>query len=403
MNARPLGHPVRKARHAEAGFRLARLFGVEIRLDWSLLIIFALVTINLGAGVLPSWHPSWGPVGVWVGAAIAAVTLFASLLAHELSHALVARTQGVEVRRITLFLFGGVAHLEGAPPSPRAEFLIAVIGPLVSFAIGFTLTALGLFLSRPELASTQDFDDTLAVFRAMGPGVTLMLWLGPVNVMLGLFNLVPGYPLDGGRVLRSALWAVTRDQLKATRWASFVGQVIAWTVMAFGLLRVIRGDLMGGLWFALIGWFLFGAARAGFQEQLVRRTLEHVPVSRIMRTRLERVGPGMLLEELIRDHVMADDQRAWPVESDGQLLGLVTFDDLRKVPYEEWERRTVADVMTPARSLASITPEAGAEVALQELSQRQLDQLPVLDQEQHLLGLVRRQDLVRWMALRANA
>lgn len=391
-----------RPRDPTSGFLLARLFGVEVRLDWSLLIIFALVTINLAAGVLPSWHPDWGRLGVWVGAALAAVTLFASLLAHELSHALVARTQGVSVKRITLFLFGGVAHLEGAPPSPRAELLIAVIGPLVSFAIGLCLTSVGLLLARPMLAGTETFDDTLEAFRRMGPGATLMLWLGPVNLMLGLFNLVPGYPLDGGRVLRATLWALTGDQLKATRWASFVGQVIAWVVMAFGAMRVLRDDLVGGLWLALIGWFLYGAARAGFQEQLVRRALEHVPVSRVMRTRLERVTPNMSVDELVRDHVMADDQRAWPVELDGQLLGLVTFDDLKRVPHEAWGQFTVSEVMTPVQTLSALAPEADAEKALEQLAQRDVEQLPVVDREHHLLGLVRRQDLLRWMSLHAG-
>lgn len=390
-------------RAGRRGFLLARLFGIEVRLDWSLTIIFALVTINLGAGVLPSWHPSWGYVAVWGGAAIAAVLLFASLLAHELSHALVARTQGVPVKTVTLFLFGGVAHLESEPPSPKAEFLIAVVGPLVSFALGAAMTLAGLWLAGPqlELMRGASFEETVALFAGMGPGVTLLLWLGPLNLMLGAFNLVPGFPLDGGRVLRAALWAGTGDLLKATRWASNVGQLVAWGVMALGILNVLRGNLAGGLWLLLIGWFINGAARAAFQQQLLKHSLEDVPVSRLMLTRLDRIPPTLTLEEFVRDHVMAEEQPTWPVEENGVLLGLVSFEDVRKVRRELWPTALVREVMTPATQLSSIPPGADAEKALEELSRREVEQLPVLEGG-HLLGLVRRKDLVRWLTLHGD-
>ena len=260
----------------KSGFLLARLFGVEVRLDWSLTVIFALVTINLGAGVLPSWHPAWSSTSVWAASFAAAVLFFASLLAHELSHAFVARAQGVPVNRVTLFLFGGVAHLEGEPPSARAEFLIAIGGPLTSLALGLLMTGAGLLGAGPQLALMDGatFEETLALFSGMSPGVTLLLWLGPLNLMLALFNMVPGFPLDGGRVLRAGLWAATGDLLKATRWASNVGQLVAFGVMGLGLLNALRGNLVGGLWMVFIGWFIRRAARASFQQQLIKQTLE---------------------------------------------------------------------------------------------------------------------------------
>lgn len=385
-----------------AGLLLARIFGVEVRLDWSLLIIFALVTVNLGAGVIPSWHPSWNAGFVWSGAAIASALLFASLLAHELSHAFVARARGVPVNRVTLFLFGGVAHMEKEPPSPKAEFLIAVVGPITSIGLGVLLTSLGLWLADPMLFVTgSTVEETLAIFRSMGAGVTLLLWLGPLNVLLGVFNLVPGFPLDGGRVLRAVLWASTGDLLKATRWASYVGQAVAFGLIALGLLSLFQGDLTGGLWLGLIGWFLNGAARASYTQLLLRRSLEDVPVKSLMSTRLDRVPPHLTLDQFVRDHVLNDDQRIWPVETEGILVGMVSFDDLRRVPRNAWETATVREVMTPASQLTGLRPDAGAEEALKELSTRETEQIPVVE-DGHLLGLVRRKDLLRWLSLHAG-
>lgn len=386
------------------GFLLARLSGIEVRLDWSLAIIFTLVTLNLGLGVLPSWHPEWGLLRVWFGAAIAASLLFASLLAHEMSHALVARTQGVPVTRVTLFLFGGVAHLENEPPTARAEFLIAVVGPLTSLVLGVLMTGAGIWLAGPQLATVPGatLEESMALFSGMGAGVTLLLWLGPLNVMLAAFNMVPGFPLDGGRVLRSALWASTGDLLKATRWASNVGQVVAWSVIALGLLNMVRGNIGGGVWLVLVGWFVNRAAKASFQQQQLKHALEDVPVSRLMLTRLDRIVPTLTLDQFVRDHMMVEDQLVWPVESQGVLLGMISFDDLRKVPRESWSTALVRDAMIPASQLSTLPPGAGAEKALEELTRREVEQLPVLE-EGHLLGLVRRKDLMRWLSLQMGA
>lgn len=232
-----------------------------------------------------------------------------------------------------------------------------------------------------------------------------MRWSGPLNVMLALFNvmlalfnMVPGFPLDGGRVLRSVLWASTGDLLKATRWASNVGQVVAWSIMAMGVLNMVRGNLGGGVWLLLIGWFVNRAAKASFQQQALKDALEDVPVSRLMLTRLERISPTLIIDEFVRDHVMAEDQLAWPVEAEGVLLGMITFDDLRQVPRASWASTRVHDVMIPAAMLSTLPPGAGAEQALEELTKREVERLPVLEAG-HLLGLVRRQDLMRWMSL----
>lgn len=392
------------ARRRAGGLGLGRILGVEIRLDLSLLVIFALVTFNLGAGVLPRWHPAWSPVAVWALALGAAVLFFASLLTHEMAHALVARRMDVPVRRITLFLFGGLAHLEGEPKSPKAEFLIAVVGPATSLVIGALATAAGVWLAGPalELGVVEGPEAALAAMHGLGPLATVLLWLGPVNLFLGLFNLVPGFPLDGGRVLRALLWGATGDLTRATRWASWSGQGVAWVLMGVGVMNVLGGGLVSGLWLVLIGWFLNNAARTSYQQLLVRQALEDVPVTRLMRTQLDRVGPELSVDELVREHVMVSDQHAFPVESQGVLQGLVSFEDLRKVPQADWVRTPVGAVMTPLDELAALSPDADGEQALEQLAQRDVEQLPVLDEEAHLLGLVRRQDLVRWLALQSG-
>jgi Zn-dependent protease len=382
-------------------FRLGRLFGVDIYVDWSLLIIFTLITVELGLQVFPSWHPGWHSVTVWGTAFAAALAFFASILAHELSHAVVGNASGVPVGGITLFLFGGIAHLEAEPDSPKSEFWMAIVGPLTSLVIGALATVAGLWVAGDSLRAALSAGDVEAAREALtrvGPGATLLLWLGPINVILGLFNVVPGFPLDGGRVLRSILWAITKDLRKATRWAARVGQLFAWTLMGLGVIDFFTGAFMSGLWLVLIGWFLNNAARGSYQQLLVREALEGVPLSRVMRSALLRVPPELSVEEFVRDYALSSDQQAFPVEDeDGRLLGLVSVDQLPKLEQQGWTQKQVSEIMIPADELRSLPPEADARRALEELSHRGVNELLVSDGPR-LLGLIRRRDLVRWLS-----
>jgi Zn-dependent protease len=262
----------------ETGLRIGSIAGIEIRVDFSLTIVFLLVTFSLGGGVFPAWHPDWSLGLVWFTAAAAAVLLFVSILLHELAHAVVGRAQGMRVPRITLFVFGGVAHLEDEPHDWRAELWMAIVGPLASFAIAvacFLLT--GLMLGAMEI----DPADPLAAFAALDPVTTILAWLGPVNMALALFNLIPGFPLDGGRVLRALLWGATGDVVRATRWATAMGQAVGWLLIAagFAMMLGLRLPYFGtgvasGVWIALIGWFLNNAAIASYRQLLARRPIE---------------------------------------------------------------------------------------------------------------------------------
>lgn len=396
-----VAHPSEPAeRRAFRGPKLGTLWGVEIALDWSVLLIFVLITYNLGAGVLPQWHPTWSATLVW-GSALATSSLFLlSILLHELAHALVGRRQGITIRRITLFLFGGVAHLEDEAKSPKAEFLMAIAGPLCSVAIGAIALTVGSMLAAPafDSLSPSDPEAMLVALQQVGPLATILLWLGPINLLLAAFNIVPGFPLDGGRVLRSALWALTGDIKKATRWASGVGRGIAWALMAWGVFLAFGGQLLSGLWLILIGWFLSAAATASYQQVLAREVLDQVPVQRMMRTELRRVAPDVSIEVFVNDYLMATEQRSFPVEVDGTLLGLVCLNDIRGVPRQDWARKSVADVMTPADKLATVGPTSDAHIVLQQLNTRHVNQVPVVE-DRRLIGMIQRADILKWLEL----
>jgi Zn-dependent protease/CBS domain-containing protein len=384
------------------GFRVGSIAGVQIFADWSLIIIFVLVTFTLGVGVLPAWHPDWAAGVTWVTAFAASVLFFASVLIHELSHALVGRANGIDIRRITLFVFGGMAHLEREPHAWRAELLMAIVGPITSFVLG------GLFLLVGGLTAERvvlNPDDPLQALAALDPFSTVMLWLGPVNIMLGVFNLVPGFPLDGGRVLRAVIWGATGDVYRATRWAAAFGQAFAWLLIAcsFAMILGLRlpffgTGVFGGLWLALIGWFLNNAAFMSYRQLLTRRSLENVPVSRVMLSSFATVAPHTSLATLIDEYIMRSDQRAFPVVEGDRLVGLVCLEDVRRLSPAERATQSVRDVMTPAHELATIAPEEAAAEALQALSRRAVNQLPVVKDGQ-VRGLIRREDILKWLSL----
>ncbi|MGH2537690.1 MAG: M50 family metallopeptidase [Candidatus Promineifilaceae bacterium] len=388
-----------------SGFSIGRIFGIQINIDWSWLLIFVLVTWNL-VTLFGNSQPGWG-LGLQIGVAVvAALLFFASVLAHELAHSLVAVAQGVPVRNITLFLFGGVSNIQREPPSPRAEFLITIVGPITSIVLGVLFLLLGglslgdmgaLARSRPEQVVAQ-----------LGPVSTLLLWLGPINIILGLFNLIPGFPLDGGRVLRSILWAATDNLRRATRWAARVGQVIAWLfiiagiAMVFGVRLPIFGTgLVSGLWLAFIGWFLNSASVQSYQQVVVRDILEGIPVRAMMRPNPPTVPAGASVEQLVHETLMTSDDHAFPVQEDGRLAGVVTLQDVRGVPRDQWGQTTVGQIMTPRDQLSTINSRTDANEALRELMARDVRQLPVMD-DGKLVGVLRRRDIMRWLQLNSE-
>jgi Zn-dependent protease/CBS domain-containing protein len=386
------------------GIRLGKLFGIQIVLDWSLIVIFTLVVLSLGAGAFPAWHPDWSRALSFGVALAAAALFFVSILLHELSHALVAKAFKIPVGRITLFLFGGIANIEQDPDSPKKEALIAAVGPATSITLGVVFTLLAAVLVRA--GAGPDADPALIV-RQMGPVTTLLAWLGPVNILLGIFNLLPGFPLDGGRVLRATLWGLTGSLHKATRWAAGVGQAFGWLLvmlgvaMAFGFwIPVLGGGLVNGLWLALIGWFLATAARSAYQQLLVREALEGVPVSRIMRRELPPPVPATATVSAFVDEVaMQGDHSLYPViDASGSLEGFVRVSAVRDLPRSQWADRPVRELAKPVSQLTTARPDEAAYEALGRMGRHDDDTIVVVDNER-VVGLVSSKDVARWLSL----
>ncbi len=385
------------------GFRVGRFFGVEIIADWSVLLIVGLIAFGLGTGLFPTWHPDWPPALVWGTSLVSALLFLVSIGIHELSHALVGRWQGVPVRRITLFVFGGMAHAEREPGSPKAELLMTIVGPLSSLAIGVGASFAGIQLAGANAFETVDPEVFLA---GLSPTASLLLWLGPINITLAIFNLVPGFPLDGGRVFRAIVWWVTGDLHRATRLATNAGRGFGWGLVMLGLalsfgltLPGLGTGLSQGLWLMLIGWFLANAARASYSQLTMREALGDLRVSDVMRTHIDTVDPELDVSSFVREHVMQSDQTGFPVVDGGDhggVLGMVTLNDIRRAPRERWHDLRVRDVMVPADRLDTLSPGASALDALNQLTEH--DQVPIVDHGR-LVGLARRQDVMKWVIL----
>ncbi len=387
------------------GIALGRLFGIDIHIDWSWFFIFLLVVWQLGAGLFPAWHPLWGPGLSWGVAICAAILFFASVLAHELAHSLVAISKGLPVRRITLFLFGGVSNIQREPPSAGTELQIAVVGPVISIVLGIICLILGgLGAARVQDAVVSP---AIALSR-LGPGFTLLLWLGQVNLLVGVFNLIPGFPLDGGRVLRAMLWSATGSLRRATRMATTTSHVVAWVFIVAGILMMFGASLpvfgsgiMGGIWLAFIGWFLNNAAEMSYRQVVIHDVLEGVPVSRLMRQDLPTVAPDLPVSRLVDSYMMRTDQRQFPVVRDGRLEGVVGVEDVHQIPRNQWDFTPVTAIMRPAAQIPSVSPDEDASAALEKLANDESGQAPVLDSGRYV-GMLRSNEVLRWLQLHAD-
>ncbi|HET6381682.1 MAG TPA: site-2 protease family protein [candidate division Zixibacteria bacterium] len=360
-------------------FSIGTIAGVRIALHPSWLVIAFLVTYSLAVGDLPARFPRWEPALHWVVAAGVAALFFLSVLAHEMSHALVARRFGIRVSDITLFVFGGAAQLEGDARSPRQEALIAVAGPLCSLLIGAMLYGVGAVTSHPQLGA-------------------LVAWLAFINLTLGVFNLFPGFPMDGGRLLRALLWRLRGDQFAATRNAAMVGRGFGYLLIAGGVFLAFQsGGLFSGIWLALIGWFITTAAEAAVAQAGVQRTLLGVRVRDVMDPEPPSVSPNEPVGDLIHERMMRGEGRSFLVRhDDGGLAGIVTLTDVRRVAREDWPHARVTDIMTRFADLATAHPDEPVEEALERLQEREVNQLPVVDEDgRTVVGLLTRAGIVR--------
>jgi Zn-dependent protease/CBS domain-containing protein len=376
---------------------LGRLFGINIYLDWSWFIIFFLITWNLSAFIFPMLRPDWDTRLNWIVGVSASLLFFSSVLAHEIAHSLVAKARGINVKSITLFIFGGIANIESEPPDPKSEFLIAAAGPAMSFFIGFVFILLGNILAG------QFFPVPIT---QLDPIITLFLWLGPINVILAVFNLVPGFPLDGGRILRSAIWKVTNNFRKATLFASIAGIGIALLLVSTGILMVLGiqvpifgTGLLGGLWLVFIGWFLYNAVIHSYRQVVAREMLSDTPVENIMIPEVPAVSSRLNIAELAANHILGKNERTFAVVEESRLVGLIRIEDVDNVSIGEWEQTKVGDIMTPVEKLSFINPKDSTGEALNKLGDQ--NSTPVVENG-NVVGILRKRDILLWLGLRSN-
>lgn len=395
-----------------SSFRIGRLLGIDLRVDSSWLFVLVLVVWSLSS-LFARWHPDWEPLTVLSVAVLAAVAFFSSVLLHELAHSLVARLYGVPVRDITLHMFGGVSNIEHEPPSPAAELLIAVVGPVTSLVLGVAMTVIAAILAG---LAGLDADAAAEVVAHMGPLATVLFWLGPINVAVGLFNLVPGFPLDGGRILRALVWWGTGDERRATRVATSLGQLVglgflvAGAFMALGYAVPFFGrGLGGGVWLALIGLFLRNAATQHQVGAAIHDALVGLRVRDLMRTEGAWVDASLPVRALVSDWILRREDGAFPVFEHGRFVGLVCLDDVRRAEPSTWDTRVAADVMTPLARLVTTTTDAELVDALRRLGASGVRQLPVVSEDPReagvplLAGLIFERDIARWLELRSGS
>jgi Zn-dependent protease len=368
----------------KASVRLGRIWNIPIGLSTSWFLIFGLVTWSLATGIFPATVPGLNSGVYWLLGAVTSILFFGSVLAHELGHAFFALRNGVPVRAITLFFFGGVAEITREPKSAGAEFRIAIAGPLVSLALA------GLFAS---LASAVQ---GIATFE--GPA----LWLARINLTLALFNMLPGFPLDGGRVLRSIIWRVTGDEFRATTVASGVGQVVAFGFIGVGIFSALTGNFANGLWLVFLGFFLNSAAAGTRQQVSAQKALRGLTAGQLMSRAALRVPSWVTVGDALDPTTLSQGHRAFLVQDFGQFRGLLTLDGAARVPRSKWTQTKIEQVMIPREKLLTITAETEVLAALQAMDEAGIDHVPVLDPAGgDALGLLARSQVAAY--LRAEA
>jgi Zn-dependent protease/CBS domain-containing protein len=364
---------------------LIQIFGIKIRIDPSWFIVAVLVTWDFATLVFPGQLPGNAPAVYWGMGVAGALAFFVSVLLHELSHAVVAKTYGVQVRAITLFIFGGLAEMPIEPPTPQAELVIAAAGPAASF--GLALACGALVLIGSIAGWTKEAGSVLG-------------YLGFLNGTLALFNLIPALPLDGGRILRAILWGWRKDLGWATRISSAIGSGFGLLMIGLGVVSLISGSFTSGLWLFLIGLFLRNAATASYQQLLLRRALEGEPVSRFMHADPVTVPRGIPVLELVQSYIYRYHFKMFPVVDDsGRLLGCVTARRVRELPRDEWDRQTVGSLAERCTPENTVRADTDALEALSRMSRSGASRLMVVD-EDRLLGILSLKDLLRFFSLK---
>ena len=371
-----------------AQIKLGRIFGVEIGLHYSWFIIALLITFSL-AGHFQTNNPGWSDGLRWGVAIVTALLFFVSIVVHELSHAMVAKLRGLPVKSITLFALGGVAQIEKEAADAKTEFWMGIIGPITSFVIGVICLAITVALGWTPPESPQR------------PLPAMLMWLGYINIALAIFNMIPGFPLDGGRVLRGIVWWITGNAKRATTIAARVGQVIAFAMIIYGVMQFFQGAGFNGLWLAFIGWFLLSASRESYAQMVITEGLRGLRVADVMSRDFPVVDANSNLQTFAEENLTRTGRRFWVVTVNGEPEGIITPDEVSGVPRNRWPYTTVADVMRPLDATRSVNPNTPVTEALEVMARQDLNQLPVVN-EKGLAGLISRAHILQLIQTRAE-
>ncbi|MGA9061841.1 MAG: site-2 protease family protein [Terracidiphilus sp.] len=362
------------------GIPIGRLFGISIDLDYSWFLIVGFLAWILAVSYYPAEFPGWTVGEYWTMGAVTAIMLFVSVLIHELAHSLVAQHFGIPVPRITLFLFGGVSQIAAESSDPATEFWIALVGPITSFAL-----AAFCWEVEPFVAGSQ-------------PLFALAEYLALINLILAIFNLIPGAPLDGGRVLRAILWRISQNEHKATIAAALSGRFFGFLLIFFGIWHIFSGDLFGGLWIAFIGWFLESAAGSELHQETLKNLLGAHKVADAMQRNIAQVPGDVSLQGLAERTGLPSNGRSVIVTSPQGAVGVVTLSGIRSVAHEAWPSTMVAQAMTPLQAMSTIRPDAILWSALERMGRNGLDQLPVADGNA-IVGMLSREDILHYLSV----
>lgn len=365
------------------GVYLFQVAGIKVTIHYSWLIIFVLVVWGLSAGYFPLYFPDYSTQVYWVAGLVAAIFFFASIIIHELSHSITAVRAGIKIPEITLFIFGGVAHLSEDPADPKLELKIAIAGPVASFVLA------GVFW----------LIKTATVGLAPGIVVAIFEYLSWINLALGIFNLIPGYPLDGGRIFRAIVWWKTGSVTRATKWASDIGKGFAWALMILGVVQIFGGALVGGLWLIFIGMFLKGIAQTGYQETVMRQSLEGVQVRDIMFENVITVPPDLPLSDLAHQYFLRYGHGGFPVMDNGRVAGLVSLSNVRNLQEEDWKAKSVRDVMTPLGPEVEVEPGDSLVDALKRMTDTGVGRL-LVTRGGTFVGMITKSGLLRYLEIK---
>jgi Zn-dependent protease/predicted transcriptional regulator len=372
----------------KAQIRLGRIAGISIGLHYSWFIIALLITLSL-AQHFRAVAPQWSRAVVWMAAVVTGLSFFAALLFHEMAHSLLAKARGLRVRAITLFALGGISQIETEASDAKSEFWIAIAGPIMSVVIGL------LVLGTAWLMGWQPRSEPAT------PVIGVLVWLGYINLTLAAFNMIPGYPLDGGRVLRAVIWGITRSADRSTRLAAKVGQAVALMFILWGLIQFFSGGSFGGLWMAFIGWFLLDASRSSYVQIELMAGLRDRRVSDIMDRDCATVEGHLSLQDFVDEYVLRSGHRCFVVLQNDRVSGLITTHEIKKVARDSWPHTSVQSVMRPLAQLRTIAPDTPAVQALELMSREDINQLPVIS-DGHLAGVFSRAHVLRFLRTHAE-